>query len=776
MKKVKFLGFALILFSFLGSGCEDSTEDPVNPLTAEAGEEQEVEAGFQTVLDASQSVNSTGQPMSYEWRLIQKPEGAEVTTSNLTKAAVNFSANKVGDYVFELIVTYQSWKATDQVVIRVKEATEARLVANAGEDRFASLSQEVQLSALGSVNELGGAMEFIWEMIQKPQGSLSQIRFSDDAVTSFVPDAIGEYLIKLTVKVATKTSFDLIKITVEQGSGSEHQPILIQADITSDRVLTDVFLNDPDKLDYLVTKDVVVRGAKLTIEPGVRIGFEEGTGLIIDPSASLKAYTLDFSNKPIVFQGKQAQKGYWDGIQLLSQNPMEYISGIEIRDAGNLGYGLKVGPQTKLFLNFSKIQHNLGIGIWFDDSSYIVEFKDNTIRDNEIAPLKMPARLITSMFFENQIQNGPIQVTDGRIFNGLDNHWPNFNAEYEVLTDLVVYNGSNLIISSGTKVNMAENKSIRVIGGASLKLIGEANSPVKIESTSKQMGSWKGIYIENSQNNPSSILYSEIRHAGSEPIEGQEPSTVKLGNGAYLKMTRSLLAQGRGNGFEAWVDGIRLEFKENAIKSHLGRPIVVGAELVEYLDYLTVMEDNTIQEVAVDGFKPLIKTTGEIIWNGFLNQVPYVIRGLGKNLTIQSGLRVKAGAIIKMQPASRIEVKNANGSLGYLAIEGLAGRPVVIQGTNETTGSWDGILYSTNNTQNMIQHAEILHAGRVVPNQVTAAVRVNHLPQASLVMQQVKIAFTGLHGIAVKKDFRDLLRTSGMAFEEIGGEEIFTWE
>lgn len=776
MKNFKIFGLILVLFAGLVTSCEEIDEEPTNPLTAEAGEEQEIEAGFQTVLDASQSVNSIGQTMNYEWKLIEKPQGATVATSNLDKPALNFSADKVGDYVFELTVSYLSWTSTDRVIIKVKESTEARLVAIAGEDRVASLSQEVQLNALGSINELGGAMEFVWELIQKPQGSLSQIRSSDDAVTSFVPDALGEYLIKLTVKVGSKTSFDLIKITVEQGSGSDQQPILIQSDITSDRVLTDVFLNDPDKMDYLVTKDVIVRGAKLTIEPGVRIGFEEGTGLIIDPSASLKAYTLDFNNKPIVFQGKLAQKGYWDGIQLLSQNPMEYISGIEIRDAGNLGYGLKVGPQTKLFLSFSKIQHNLGIGIWFDDSAYIVEFKDNTIRENEIAPLKIPARLITSLVFENQIQNGPIQVTDGRIFNGLDNHWPNFNAEYEVLTDLVVYNGSNLIISSGSKVNMAENKSIRVIGGASMKLIGEANSPVKIEGMSKEMGSWKGIYIENSQNNPSSILYTEIRHAGSEPIEGQDPATVKLGNGAYLKMNRSLLSQGRGNGFEALVDGIRLEFKENAIKGHLGRPIVVGAELVEYLDYLTVMENNTIQEVAVDGFKPLIKTNGEIIWKGFLSQVPYVVRGQGKNLNIQSGMRIKAGAIIKMQPASRIEVKNANGSLGYLAIEGFAGRPVVIQGTNLTSGSWDGIVYSTNNTQNLIQHAEILHAGRVVPNQMTAAVRVNHLPQGSLVMQQVKIAFTGLHGIAINKDFRDLLKTSGLAFEDIGGEEIFAWE
>lgn len=774
MKNLKFLAF-LFSILILTWSCEDKIEDPVNPLTANAGEEQGVNVGATVVLDGSKSSNSLGKPMGYSWTLLEKPNGATPSISASNQVAIQFSTETEGDYKFELEVSYLSWKDKDEVIITVAEGVELTLEANAGEDKVEELGNTVPLDGSQSLNETGTDHSFLWELVLKPEGSTTQITSTTEELTGFVPDRVGEYLIKLTIKAGTRQSADLIKITVTEATGEVSSPIIINSDIMSDRTLTDVFVDNPEKLDYLVTKDIAVLNAKLTIEPGVRIGFEEGTGLVIDATGALKAYSQDVMNKAIVFQGKEPIKGYWDGINVYSTQPMEYMNGLEIRDAGKLGFGIKVNNGSKIQLNASKVHHNLGVGVWFDITSNMDEFKYNELYDNEVSPLRIPARLISQLFIENQILDRNIQVTEGKVLSGMEDFWPRFDAQYDVLTDLVIYNHSTLLLSHGTRINMADDKSIRVINGSMLKILGSEIAPVIIEGMTKQKGAWRGIYIDNSQSRPSTLIYAEIKHAGSNPTAGQTPATIKLGDGAALQLSRSKLDLGMGDGFEAVGNNIKIEFTQNFIKNHLGHPISVAANLVEHLDFLTIMENNGRNEVAVDGFSPLSKDVTEIYWEGFATKIPYVIKGLGKDLTIQSGMRLKEGVIIKMQPGSRIDIQNANGRLGYLSIDGIPGNPVIIQGTVETNGSWYGITYSTNHQQNIISNALIKHAGKTMANNFSSSITVDNVPQGSLLIQNTKISFSGQHGISVVQGFQDYLRVSGLTFEEIPGEQIYVW-
>ncbi|MDX5338310.1 MAG: hypothetical protein LPK25_04740 [Cyclobacteriaceae bacterium] len=775
MKDLKLFAFLCALLFMLGA-CEDKFEGPANPLTAIAGEDQEVSMGSVTVLDGSKSLNSLGKPMAYSWKLLSKPTGSTPNLSSLTQVAVQFSNAAVGEYKFELTVSYQSWTDKDEVIIRVKEGAPATVEAIAGEDKAGSLGATIQLDGTTSKNESGTTLTFLWEFVQKPEGSTAQFSNGTVGITNFQPDKVGEYLIKLTVKAGSSQSSDLVKITVTEGIGGGQGAVILNADIVADRTLTDVFPNDPDKLDYLVTKDIAVKGAKLTIEPGVRIGFEEGTGLTIDASGSLKAYTLDVTNKPIIFQGKQAVKGYWDGISIFTTQSAEYMNGLEVRDAGKLGYGVKINNGAKIQLTRSKIHHNLGAGIWFEETSILIEFRENLLIDNEITPLKIPARLITDVFFENQIKDKNIQVTDGKITTGTEHIWPTFEVNYDMMVDLVVSNGSSLVLSHGAKINMANDKAFRVINGSTLKILGSVEKPVIIEGMSKEKGAWRGIFIDNSQSRPSSIYFAVIRHAGSNAIAGQTPATIKLGNGAAFKMEQTTLDLGKGDGFEAVGSNNHLELGEITIKNHNGHPISVATDMVEKLHYLTRMEGNGKNEVAVDGFKPLAKDGGEIIWKGFAERTPYVIKGLGKDLTIQSGMRIKEGVTIKMQPGSRIDIVNAGGRLGYLSVDGIEGNPVIIKGTEDAKGSWYGITYSTNNQQNVIRHALIQNAGKTMSNNFSAAVTVDNVPQGSLMIQNTKIAKSGQHGIAITQQFAHLLLSSGLSFEEITGEEIYAWK
>jgi hypothetical protein len=772
MKNLKSLTFLFALLSLIWA-CVDNPEQPVNPLIADAGEEQEITSQATAVLDGRNSRNALNEPMSFSWRLIQKPNGATFTHSSLNQVAIQFSTDTPGDYKFELTVSYQGWSDKDEVLLKVTEGTASALEAKAGQDKGASLGNFVQLDGTQSKNETGEAMTYLWEFVQRPMGSTAIFGAPTAGITIFQADKEGEYLVKLTVKAGNKQSSSLVKINVTEAIAQG--PVIINEDILADRTLTDVYFNDPTKLDYLVTKDVAIRGAKLTIEPGVRIGFEEGTGFVVEASGALKAYSMDFENKPIIFQGKEPLKGYWDGISIYSTQGPEYLNGLEVRDAGKLGFGIKVNNGAKMMLNRSKVHHNLGVGVWFDETSNLIEFRENHLFDNEVAPLKIPARLISDISIGNQIKDKNIQVTEGRIFNGLENYWPIFEVGYDVLTDLIISHGSSLVLSHGTRINMANDKAIQVVNGSTLKTLGSQSHPVKIEGMTKVPGSWKGIYIDNSQSKASSILYAHISHAGSNPITGQNAATIKLGNGASLKLNYTTLDQGNGHGFEARGINNNLEFKGNTIKNIQLHPIFVSTDLVEKLDFLTRMENNGVNEVAVDGFLPLAKDGAEIVWKGFAERTPYVIKGASKDLTIQSGMRIREGVTIKMNSGSRIHVQNANGRLGYLTLDGIEGNPVIIKGTAEDPGFWYGITYSTSNPQNIIRHAIIQNAGKMITNNFSAAITLDTTPHGSLMIQHSKITHTGLHGIAVSNMYKDFLIAVNLTFEGIPGQGIFIW-
>ncbi|WP_026966525.1 PKD domain-containing protein [Algoriphagus terrigena] len=772
MTKIRQMAFVLFAIFALTS-CEEEDKNPINPLTAHAGDPTEGFVGYSTILDGSKSTNASGKPISYKWEVSVKPAGATASIEGQQEVLAKFTGSLPGEYVVRLSISYQSWKDEDTVIITLSDDGEPTLLADAGEDRNLEIGQAVTLDAALSTFE-GTGVQILWEIVSKPESSIVAIHNSTNLQATFNPDNAGEYVFKLTMTKGSLKSQDVVKITVlANGTGG---PIIINEDILQDRTLSNVFTSDPDKLDYLVTKDITVRGAKLTIEPGVRIGFEEGTGLVIGENGSLKAYTMLFETLPIIFQGKEAQKGYWDGIHILSQNPAEYITGITVRDAGKLGYGIKVEPGANLYLTHANIHHNEGIGIQFEIGSTISEFKANKINDNSQAPLRIPARLMGQLNWYSEIEGGAIQITDGKILSGTENYWTSYAEGYDILEDLVIYNSSTLVLGPDTHLYMPNDKAIRVISGSALRIVGEENSPVIIEGKTKSKGSWRGIFIENSQGKVSSIGFGHIKHAGSNAIAGQEPATIKLGNGGNLKIFNTTLDEGNGYGLEAVASNMKLEMTDNTIKNHLKNPISVTAQMVEHLDYLTRMEENGQNEVLVDGSTALAKDGGEIVWKGFAQRAPYLVKGMGRDLRIQSGMRIKAGVVIKMQDGSRIDVQDANGRLAYLNVEGLPGNPVIIQGVNDVSGSWYGITYSTNHAQNVINQAIIGNAGKTMGNNFSAAITVDNVPQGSLLIQNTKITKSGQHGIAVTKQFLDFLRVTNLTFEGIAGEEIYNWQ
>ena len=109
---VIFLLFLLLLPGFF-VGC---AQDPI----ADAGDDQTVVLGETATLSGDDSRKKTGDRLTYLWSIKSAPTGSAATLSDTTAASPTFTPDKVGTYVFELIV-FNPWKSDPERVSLVCE-------------------------------------------------------------------------------------------------------------------------------------------------------------------------------------------------------------------------------------------------------------------------------------------------------------------------------------------------------------------------------------------------------------------------------------------------------------------------------------------------------------------------------------------------------------------------------------------------------------------------------------------------------------------------------
>jgi len=81
-------------------------EGPSNrPPTADAGPDMEVTVGDEVRLDGSGSSDPDGDPLTYAWEITARPEGSEAALDDPSSATPAFTADKLGSYEIELLVS-----------------------------------------------------------------------------------------------------------------------------------------------------------------------------------------------------------------------------------------------------------------------------------------------------------------------------------------------------------------------------------------------------------------------------------------------------------------------------------------------------------------------------------------------------------------------------------------------------------------------------------------------------------------------------------------------
>ncbi|HNP19872.1 MAG TPA: hypothetical protein PKL31_15645 [Fulvivirga sp.] len=574
------------------------------------------------------------------------------------------------------------------------------VVVDAGADQTIGLGETVNL--LGTATG-GSTLVYVWEITTRPLGSTVLITNFFSAATSFVPDAVGVYELKLTVTNEDgDEGTDELVITVEEGEG----PTEIGGTIDADMTLVNRF-EDPLLPDYIASSRVTVN-ATLTIEPGVRIVFEDDRGMSINSGGALVA--VGNSTENIIFTGVQKEVGYWKGLSIESndaKNELTYsvieYGGSSGFDGANLKANLMVEGSGKIKITNSTFRNGAGYGLYTRSlESDLPGFSTNTFIAND-APIM--TRINHYQYFDSNSDYS------GNNKDYIDSYWSNNNTEKDVtwqalnvpyrMADNIEKIVSDITIVPGAEFLGQPNGGIMVSTGGSLKAVGTGSSIISFKGEQDVRGYWRGITFE-SNTTDNELTFVSISNGGEAGFDGANlKANIMVEGSGRLKITNTTSTKSGGYGlYTRSLDTTLPDFADNTFTDNVA-PVMTRLNHYQYFDSNSDYSGN--DKNYIDSYWSNNDVTVDATWNAL--NVPY---RMANNIEdIDAAVTVQEGANFIGQPDGGIAVKT-NGSLKAI---GSSSNKISFKGEQDVVGYWRGLRFLSNNANNVFENVIISNGG-----------------------------------------------------------------
>jgi hypothetical protein len=182
------------------------------PPVADAGDDQTAAVGGTVSLDGTRSSDVDGDLLAYRWRSLEVPIGSAAVLRDPNTPAPSFTVDLPGSYTFELVVTDAIGAASTADVVAITTINSAPL-PNAGPDQTVQKGDLVVLDGTMSTDVDGDVLTFSWAFESRPAGSTATLTDATTAQPTFVADAVGDFLLRLTVSDGALTRTDTARIT-----------------------------------------------------------------------------------------------------------------------------------------------------------------------------------------------------------------------------------------------------------------------------------------------------------------------------------------------------------------------------------------------------------------------------------------------------------------------------------------------------------------------------------------------------------------------------------
>ncbi len=557
-----------------------------------------------------------------------------------------------------------------------KGNSDANLIADAGPDTTAHISDTVKLDASGS---FGNNYDILWSITSQP-GIDTVYRASTDSAF-FIPSLNGTYSLRLRISKGNEWNDDYLTVIV---AGA----IPLHGVISNDTILGKV--NTGDDPDYIVTSDLTV-AATLEIIPGVIFEFKDGTGLIISEDGQMEIENVTF----------RAAANRWKGIHL--KGPRTVMVSCLVKDGGSESFTAEATENANIILSGNAVASFSG-NTFESSGGYGMVVKDNAVfmPDNVSAtpalasnkfianlsgPMLIPAGVLsrlTSPDLTAETENTFITIYESVYASGesVEASLSNFGLSYK-LTGLVKFNKSVTILP-GADVYFTRTAGIIVTGN--LNINGTSASPVVIDGLTGTSGAWYGIYVKGGS---TMITCASILNAGYRPLEGlTEPAALTVESA--LTMQNSVVSGSAGIGIHlkdnAWIQ-YQENFSGNTLQNNATSSIRLGFDDVHKVVTNNIIDaySESVPAIEVrDGRSDNLGT-----WKNLDSDIDYLII---EDVTLRStrSMSIESGSVLVFASGTLLNIPGSLDATG-----------VTFGGAGQTAGWWEGISISTDDHVNL---------------------------------------------------------------------------
>ncbi|MGZ4892172.1 MAG: PKD domain-containing protein [Halobacteriota archaeon] len=167
------------------------------PPVANAGADLATAPNTPISLNGAASYDREGDPITYSWSITSAPAGSTPQLSDPTAARPVFSANVVGDYTLQLVVTDNHNAASTPDTMHVTVDNPPVITIATAQQHGVGSPLFLQGYANDPDND---PLTYQWSLTDKPPESTMQLGLlSTTSIGGFVPDMLGTYTARLSV-------------------------------------------------------------------------------------------------------------------------------------------------------------------------------------------------------------------------------------------------------------------------------------------------------------------------------------------------------------------------------------------------------------------------------------------------------------------------------------------------------------------------------------------------------------------------------------------------
>lgn len=722
---IKIKNLTLLLFSLMlaFAACQEDEEEVI------PGEEPTVNAGtdVNAVVGSSVQLSGTandpdGDQLSISWTVSAAPAGSSASVNNANSLNATFTPDVEGNYTLTLTVSDGNYDpVTDELTITATEAVgEPPVVTILGEDnRTISEANENNTVTIGTPYMLNGSnstdpdtdaadLTFTWEITESPAGSTEAsvtADATDPSMANFVPDAVGEYTIQLTVTDPEGNSDSETAVII-----ADANPVEISSNISEDTVWPNVFEN-PDLPDYIVTSDITV-SEQLEVMPGVKVIFEPNMRMSVSGNNGA-LISVGKADSLVVFTAEDSLNG-WEGIMIFNNNVLNKLDYTEVSYGGNRDATSGVQPANvgvegfgsgKLTITNSKINNSFGDGVYVEGGASLEGFSDNEINDNADYPLSLDAANVsiidaTTTYAGNgdnmvRILDSTLDMDDEQTWTALPD-----DVSYYLPADLNISSG--LVISAGASFMAASESYININNDGYLEAIGTEADSIVFDAEDAANG-WRGLFYFSS-NNRNTLAYVRVSNAGnaSNQRSGVLPSAIGLEgfSQAVLSINNSTISNTVGDYGMFFESGTTLRgFSNNTFTNNTNFPLFLTLGNAGEVDNASVFSGNGTDAVVVDD----ATLSQDITLSNIDDGTPYLFL---EETTVNAELTIEAGTTLLFEEDVIFRIGGDGSMIAVGDMDNL------ITFTARDTGSpWGGIIFFSTDVSNEMTYCEVSYGG-----------------------------------------------------------------